>query len=188
MSKIATLSISIAAFVVVIIMLVILPRQITYFNVSNTCPELAGISEALFADVRLTGILYWNGTLRCARHEIGENALSALGAVPGLRAVQIVEIQPSISTPVHVGSAPFANYTVRCVMPLKAPRAHKVGVWNLGDRRNYTVGKWVIYDDANENYTFNDDKTCVLRLLVLDIDRPANCKLGTATVAHASLF
>lgn len=194
MSRVRTISICVASLIAVIFILTILPRQATYFNVAATCAALAHVtSETLGAltDPDLPpGPVYTSedNVLFRPRDVIGAEAMSILGTIPNLRAVNIVDLAPQATTPKAMGMPSFANYTVRCVLPIECPRAQRAGMWNADEERKFEKNKWILYDDGNLNYHYNDSKTARLRLLIVDIDRPACHRIGTggATDINAS--
>lgn len=109
------------------------------------------------------------------------NLYELLRSVPDVRNIFITVLKTKTKTSRHQGSKELANYTLRCILPLKISAMKKSGVW-LDGKTVFFDQDWVIYDDSREHNLFNSHKFNKTTILVLDIDRPSYMPMGISEI------
>jgi len=110
-----------------------------------------------------------------------------LKSIPGLKVAILSKMTPGTKLTEHKGWANHSNYVLRCHFNFIIPENCFISVGEYDKNNNikrevkkYKQDKWIIFDDSRLHYTWNDGKSDRI-VLILDIERPKNVKIGKAT-------
>ena len=83
----------------------------------------------------------------------------------------------------------YSNYIIRCHYGIIIPDNCYVYVrdedTNIEEKHYYKQFEWLIFDDSKFHYAENSSNKDRI-VLILDIERPKNIKIGTSTVEDSS--
>ena len=107
--------------------------------------------------------------------------LQSLGDV--LRTALFSRLEPGAMLEPHTGWSDLANHVLRLHIPLVVPPGGLCGTWVDGCVETHERGRPLLFDDSKTHRAFNysDGERLVL---ILDLTRPPELPLGTATGGH----
>ena len=116
------------------------------------------------------------------------NAQTLLKQIPNVRTALFSRLSPNTSLKFHTGWKDLANHVLRCHICLYIPEEDKCGleVGNSIDYREtrlYSQDDIIVFDDSKLHRAFNISKEDRI-VLIVDIMRPSDIPLGTATGGH----
>jgi hypothetical protein len=103
---------------------------------------------------------------------------------PVLRTALFSRLDPETTLEAHTGWADLANHVIRCHLPLVVPPGGVCGTWVDGCIETHEEGRLLCFDDSKVHRAFNYSKGERI-VLILDLARPNNLPLGTATGGHS---
>ena len=92
-------------------------------------------------------------------------------------------LSPNTVLDQHQGWANLSNYVLRCHLALIV--SGPAYIYCENDKRQQIIGKWIIFDDSKNHYADNfgnEDRI----VLILDIKRPNNVKLGISEIEDST--
>ena len=101
-----------------------------------------------------------------------------------LRTALFSRLDPETTLETHTGWADLANHVIRCHLPLVVPSGGLCGTWVDGCVETHTEGRFLCFDDSKVHRAFNYSRQERI-VLILDLARPDNLPLGTATGGHS---
>ena len=108
---------------------------------------------------------------------------SIIKKIPGLKTASLSRLTPGTKLEPHRGWAKLSNYVLRCQYGIICGPDCILGCEN--DVVEVTENKIIVFDDSKLHYAQNngpDDRI----ILILDIERPNNVKIGNSDVTDTS--
>ena len=108
---------------------------------------------------------------------------SIIKKIPGLKTASLSRLTPGTKLEPHHGWAKLSNYVLRCQYGIICGPNCILGCEN--DVVDVTENKIIVFDDSKLHYAENngpDDRI----ILILDIERPNNVKIGKSDVTDTS--
>ena len=102
-----------------------------------------------------------------------------------LRTALFSRLDPQAVLEAHTGWQDLANYVYRIHLPLKVPAGGLCGTWVDGCVETHEMGRLQAFDDSKIHRAFNYSPTEDRIVLILDLARPLDLPLGTATGGHS---
>ena len=99
--------------------------------------------------------------------------------IPGLKTASLSRLAPGTKIEPHYGWAKLSNYVLRCQYGIICGEKCIIGCED--DVVVMTENKIIVFDDSKLHYAQNNGSKDRI-ILILDIDRPKNVKIGTSTV------
>ncbi len=78
----------------------------------------------------------------------------------------------------------MANHVLRCHLCLDIPLDGNCGLLVDGEVQYHRPGEIIVFDDSKPHRAFNFSDTSTRSVLIIDLVRPMNIPIGTATGAH----
>lgn len=103
--------------------------------------------------------------------------------IPGLKTASLSRLTPGTKLEPHYGWAKLSNYVLRCQYGILCGDNCILGCED--DVVNVTENKIIVFDDSKLHYAQNNGKDDRI-ILILDIERPKNVKIGRSTVTDTS--
>lgn len=101
-----------------------------------------------------------------------------------LRTALFSRLEPEAVLEAHTGWEDLANYVYRVHLPLFVPKCGLCGTWVDGCVETHEVGRYQAFDDSKTHRAFNYSAEERV-VLILDVARPSDLPLGTATGGHS---
>lgn len=102
-----------------------------------------------------------------------------------LRTALFSRLDPGAVLEAHTGWEDLANHVYRVHLPLQVPFGGLCGVWVDGCVETHETGRLQAFDDSKIHRAFNYSSHDRV-VLILDLARPADLPLGTATGGHTA--
>lgn len=116
------------------------------------------------------------------------NITKFLKSIPGLKIAILSKLSARMKLTPHRGWGNHSNGVIRCHYGIKIPNAES-GCYisvkdNIEVKKFHIESEWLCFDDSKEHYAENpsDEDRIVL---ILDIARPYNIKMGTSDVGDS---
>jgi beta-hydroxylase len=106
-----------------------------------------------------------------------------LKKVPGLKLATFSKLTKGMRLKPHCGWGSHSNYVIRCHYGIIVPTSCYVVVENI--KQYHKQNDWLAFDDSKEHYAVNQSDSDRI-ILILDIERPSNIKIGTSDVTDTT--
>ncbi|CAB9504428.1 Aspartyl/Asparaginyl beta-hydroxylase [Seminavis robusta] len=104
---------------------------------------------------------------------------------PLVRTALFSRLDPETTLEAHTGWSDLANHVLRCHLSLVVPDGEVCGTWVDGCVATHKEGQFLCFDDSKTHRAFNYHKSQERIVLILDLARPDNLPIGTATGGHS---
>lgn len=190
-------SVVVALIAITFLLLIFMPTPNCFFSFESIGESMDELNSDTFKkiveEVHTTydnngvRMLYQNGQLH-KNMESHPVLYDMLLTVPHLERAFLKHITKKTKSPKQKGSANTSNKSLRCILPIDIPAAKKSGIWVDGEKKFFSDGIWVIYDNSRESSYYNKHKRLDLYILVVDVSRPVSIPMGIAVDDHDVLF
>ena len=200
--KVTVIGVIIVLTLITIMLMIFMPNATCFYSEEEIGYEFGSIAKKeIFEyvsdkidktgfDSNGTQVLYQNGQPQPAAYK-HEYLYETLNCIHGIQTAFLQEIPKKTTKKkqkYHQGSAPYANETIRCVLPMDVSGPKRSGIWVDGQQKFFNEGEWVFYDNSKISQVYNKHKRNSSYILVVDVTRPPSIPKGASSVTDSGLF